>query len=473
MSKRFFAILLAALLTLGMLASCGEQPGGQPASSEVPGSASGEPGTEPGQETEPATEPVAEPAVIPDKPVYEYAYAAPEDGSFTVCGADLSEYELIMYFPNDSVYNYMDRVTLAKKIQASCLSATGLDRKIYVVKNERYNTEKRAEHEILFGNNFEREGIPEADLKKNYYGVTADGTIYFCTPSPVLYSYLFDLFLEEFFGVPFESGETSSGCALTECYREIPLMTTDVLEACGYSKVFDDEFEGEEPDMDVWNIRSPGARRGGYNAASQITLADGVLTFTGEYRTEGEFGEGWYAAMISLKERYLRGYFESRIQCSEHVPWGSTPDFWTAFWIQGPAPYNADQSQGGIGPGGAELDILENFSPDVTTSCVWVTGVEGKGSDLCQLFFVSPGMGNDYANEFHTYAMLWDGDYYRTYVDGILISHSAFAYGTSTVPEEIILSLELADGISYSHDIRRVMKVDYLRIWQIETPENP
>ena len=82
------------------------------------------------------------------------------------------------------------------------------------------------------------------------------------------------------------------------------------LDLTGYSLVFEDEFEGDSLNTDVWDYRGSGPRRGGFNAASQVEVKDGTMIMTGEYLTDGTYGEGWYTGMIKLKERYCKGYFE-------------------------------------------------------------------------------------------------------------------------------------------------------------------
>ncbi|MBO4229296.1 MAG: hypothetical protein J5938_02965, partial [Clostridia bacterium] len=218
--KRFTTLLIAVLMLLSLLASCGEQPKEPPAFSEIPVSQSEEPGTEP------ASESVTEEAPATEEPLpskYETEYAAPEDGSFTICGVPLSEYVPVLFFPTTEDYVKLNRKALLSGLKDPLSAATGSEWEFKVVKNDKYDTVKWAEHEILFGTNFHRDGMPETDLKKNYYGVTADGTVYFCSPSPMLYSYLWERFLEEFLGVEPGSGSTSGGCAVTECYRELPL----------------------------------------------------------------------------------------------------------------------------------------------------------------------------------------------------------------------------------------------------------
>ncbi|MBO4798073.1 MAG: family 16 glycosylhydrolase, partial [Candidatus Methanomethylophilaceae archaeon] len=310
--------------------------------------------------------------------------------------------------------------------------------------------------------NFQREGIPETDARKSCYGVTANGTVYFYSPSPMMYLHMWQLFLEEFFGVPYGSGEQSGGCAVTECYRELPNFNEAWLRQQGYENVFTDEFDGDALNLDVWEYRANGARRIGYNAPSQVSVKDGNLVMTGEYRTDGEYGEGWYGAMIALKQWYRRGYFKATIKCNERI--AGTHDFWAAFWIQGSSPYDAEKSQGGIGEGGAEIDILENWGTDVASSTVWVTGYEDS-TDL-ESYGFEARLGNDYMQDYHTFALLWDEYYYRFYVDDILVGYTNFGNGTSRIEEQVIVSLEIPGEMDIQPGAVREMLVNSIEIWQ-------
>ncbi|MBO4797847.1 MAG: family 16 glycosylhydrolase [Candidatus Methanomethylophilaceae archaeon] len=457
--KRFLSLLLSALMILVALASCGGQTPAGPASSENSESRSEEPGTgtEPESETEQAS------AEEPVTSKYETEYVAPADGSFTICGIPLSEYSLVMYFPGSDDFRRMDRKKIVESLTAPFNAATGTDTPVRLVKNERFDDTPSAEHEILFGSNFRREGMPEY-RQDNYYGVTADGTVYFCAITPVLFGYLWEQFLEEFFGVAPGSGDPSKGCAIGECYRELPRLTYETLEARGYSIVLDETFDDDTLDTDIWRFRGNGARRNGFVTPSQISLSDGILSLTGEYLTDGEYGEGWYGAMIGLKQWYCRGYFEASIKCSETLHRGKG-DFWSAFWIQGPHPYEPELSLGGSGEGGAEIDILEYWDPNSATCNVWVSGYNGNedlDSDHCEVNHLY----TDYTEAFHTYSLLWDENFYEFFIDGILVFHTNFGTGTSPAEEEVILSLELPDTIDLDPAVKRVMEVDFLRVWQ-------
>ena len=459
--KKLICLALSLLLLSFACVSCAEQTPGEGEDSSSPAPVSSEP-AETESESLPESETETPETEEPDTSKYEYEYMPPEDGSFTICGVPLSEYTQVLYFPQTQDNSWMNHITYKNRLAETTASAIGSELEIKVARNEKMFTEKRYEHEILFGTGFVRDGIPEPDLSKTYYGVTADGTVYFCSPAVAVFPYLWELFLEEFFGVPVKSGQPSAGCAVPECYRELKPMDGASLESQGYTLVFEDNFEADELDLNVWRHRGLGREGGGFNAASSVSLADGFLTIRGDYR-DGEYGEGWYAGQIALTQWYCRGYFEARIRCSTCL--GRSKDMWSAFWIQGPGPYNAETSQGGIGPGGAEIDIMENFGTDHFTSCIHCAWGEGAGEVVSEVNVVT-GLGNAYDEEFHTYALLWDETYYRIYLDGILVQCTDHKAGTSAVEEEVVLELVPGSTVPLDLSETREMVVDYLKIWQ-------
>lgn len=90
-------------------------------------------------------------------------------------------------------------------------------------------------------------------------------------------------------------------------------------------------IDGDTLNTDVWKHRGVGARRCGFNAESRAEVRGENLYLTAEYLEDGKFGAGWYSGMISLKQHYLRGYFEIRCKCNKDK------GFWSAFWIQSPS----------------------------------------------------------------------------------------------------------------------------------------
>ncbi len=239
------------------------------------------------------------------------------------------------------------------------------------------------------------------------------------------------------------------------------------LDLTGYSLVFEDEFEGNALNTDVWKIRSNGPRRGGFNAESQVEVRDGNLVITGEYLEDGTYGEGWYAGMVSLRERYCKGYFEIRCKVNK----GSA--FWSAFWIQAEHPYEAEYSQGGVG--GCEIDIFESMSYDnflgkdsvsQTVHCAGVDGVqEGYQSNNLGAFY-----GKNIYDEYNTYGLEWTDEEYIFYINGVETRRTSFGNGVSEVPEEVIVSLEIPAAEEFEGLDKDTYEtefiIDYVRIYQ-------
>ena len=239
------------------------------------------------------------------------------------------------------------------------------------------------------------------------------------------------------------------------------------LDLTGYSLVFEDEFLGDSLDTEVWEYRGSGSRRGGYNAESQVELKDGNMIITGDYQTDGTYGEGWYTGMVKLRERYCKGYFE--IRCKVNAGSG----FWSAFWIQADSPYTASVSKGGVG--GAEIDIFESMSYDNTLGkdsvcqTIHCAGVDGETEG-----FQSERLGDFYGDniytEYNTYGLEWTDTEYIFYINGVETRRSSFGNGVSQVPEDVIVSLEIPDEEKLAtldkDNYSTEYVVDYVRIYQ-------
>ncbi len=236
------------------------------------------------------------------------------------------------------------------------------------------------------------------------------------------------------------------------------------LNLTGYSLVFVDEFEGDTLNTDVWEYRASGERRGGFNAASQVRVDNGKMIMTGEYLKDGE---GWYTAMIKLKERYCKGYFEIRCIVNDE------PEFWSAFWIQADAPYDSSASKGGVG--GAEIDIFESSNTadskneNSVTHAIHCAGVDGVKEDF-QSMRLGAFYGNNIYNEYNTYGLEWTDTEYIFYINGVETRRSSFGNGVSEVEEDVIVSLEIPDEEKLASLDKVTYKaefvIDYVKIYQ-------
>ena len=238
----------------------------------------------------------------------------------------------------------------------------------------------------------------------------------------------------------------------------------EALDLDGYTLVFSDEFDGDELDESVWYHRAVGERRGGYNAASQVRVSDGRLILTGEYLENGEYGEGWYGAGIALRQKYVNGYFEIKCKCNKDR------DFWSAFWLQSGTSYDHEKSAGGVG--GAEVDIFEametRYLPFKLNNSVKST-VYCNGTDALPDRIDRQRVGKYYVDklydEFHTFGLKWTQEEYIFYIDGIESGRTSFGKGVSTVPEEVIVSLELPEKMHDKPGVKTQFEVEYVKIW--------
>ena len=386
--------------------------------------------------------------------------------NITICGKDLRDYTPVLYFPDGPGEDYkrLNRPLLVKKLEETTKERLGFELPVRIEKEPNCWTEKTAERAIVFGSVFRRAGIPETDPRRSFYGITEQGTVYFRSPSIILFSYLWECFLDDCVRAAGD-GFTAE---LSAFRKTVPDWDPEELRREGYVPVFEDRFEGPSLDPDVWLFRHPGPSGAAYLAGTdrQIRVKDGTLTLLGNYREDGEFGPGWYGVEVALKKHYRYGYFEAKIRVP--LSRGRGRDFSAGFWIQGPHPYDPEKSLGGIGPGGAEIDIMENWGPDYMTSC-YFCAEEGR-KDLTMELFNFMDVGNDLTDGFHTYSLLWDEKEYRTYVDGILISRTRFVRGTATIEEEVIFSLQSGNSLDTQYDNQEMVVTDF-RIWQ--KPEAP
>ncbi|MCR5149890.1 MAG: glycoside hydrolase family 16 protein [Clostridiales bacterium] len=241
--------------------------------------------------------------------------------------------------------------------------------------------------------------------------------------------------------------------------------TGDPLNLDGYTEVFCDEFDSDSLDLDVWAHRGVGARRCGYNAESQAYVENGNLIIKAEYLENGEFGEGWYTGMVKLRQQYQGGYFEIKCKCNDGG------DFWSAFWIQAAHPYEADISKGGVG--GAEIDIFEAmsankklpFNRNAVTSTVHCNGVDDD-DDHIDSRNIGTFMGKNIYTDYNTYGVEWTDEEYIFYVNGIETGRTSFGLGTSKVPEDVIVSLEIPDEVKKDKSFSTEFVVDYVKIYQ-------
>lgn len=230
----------------------------------------------------------------------------------------------------------------------------------------------------------------------------------------------------------------------------------------GYEMVFFDDFEGLSLNLDLWEYRKSGRRRGGFLHPDQVTVENGNLVITAEY-TENKYGEGWYAGMIRTKEEFCGGYFEIRCVCN------AADNFWSAFWITTEGVYEHDVSQGGIY--GAEIDIFETYKDkDGSRRNRVFSSIHCNGSDEdvenIDSKRIAQAEVKNLCSEYNTFGLMWTEEEYIFYVNGVETGRSAFGSGVSRVPEYILVSLEIPNEIGLEKTEMTKFVVDYVKIYQ-------
>ena len=245
----------------------------------------------------------------------------------------------------------------------------------------------------------------------------------------------------------------------------------DPVDLTGYELVFEDEFEGDSLNLDVWEPRGLGPTNSAFLSMSQVSVKDGKLFINAGYKENGEYGPGWYTGDIMLKQQYLRGYFEIKCKVIENM---SNPhDMWSAFWLCNNGAYDADISKGGVGA--CEMDIMESFSSDPSRGtkptgvihAIWCNGVDDNDDQVD-----GRNLGTYYANdpceEFNTYGFMWTEDEYVWYVNGIETARTSYVNGVCQTPESVIVSVATpAYEITKDHSISDDYEVEYVRVYQL------
>ena len=182
-----------------------------------------------------------------------------------------------------------------------------------------------------------------------------------------------------------------------------------------YRIVFEDNFDGSELDTTKWTVDEgdgcPDLCGWGNNelqlySADNITVANGVLTIEGRQEANGSYTSG----RINTKDKFDFRY--GRIEFRARLPVGQGT--WPAMWL-----LHSDPDVYGPWPASGEIDVVEGFnlgngnnSIQSTTHYGIATPPFGGTSSQYDL-----GQSPDIA--FHDFALEWERDDLRFFVDGV------------------------------------------------------
>ena len=247
--------------------------------------------------------------------------------------------------------------------------------------------------------------------------------------------------------------------------------------ASGWTFVWSDEFSGADgsaPDSSKWTYDTGGKGWGNSelecytNRLRNAQIKGGNLVITAQkenFTYSDGVASNYTSARLKTQGLFSQAYgrFEARIK----IPAGQ--GMWPAFWMLG-----NDISTVGW-PKCGEIDIMENIGkePGTVHGSLHGPGTTSRTSDATSIF--SLPAGQNFADDFHLYAVEWEPGTVRFYVDSNLyatFTQSQWPAGGTWVfdhPFFVILNVAVGGNWPGSPDSTTVfpqqMLVDYVRVY--------
>ena len=241
------------------------------------------------------------------------------------------------------------------------------------------------------------------------------------------------------------------------------------------SLVWSDEFDGTQLDPESWYFETGDGSQYGipgwgnneleYYLPDNAELINGVLRITA--RPEAQDGYNYTSARINTRDRVAFRY--GRIEARMRLPAGQ--GLWPAFWL---LPQDGVY---GTWAASGEIDVMEavNLGGSGGNSVVGTLhyGGEWPNNVFTGDQYVVPSSATD---EFHTYALEWDVDELRWYVDGVLYGmqnawYSSAAAYPAPFDQRFYILFNVAVGGNFpgppngSTVFPVTMEVDYVRVY--------
>ena len=230
-----------------------------------------------------------------------------------------------------------------------------------------------------------------------------------------------------------------------------------------YTLVWSDEFDGPEINRENWKFNKGGGGWGNVeleyytDRPENARIENGMLVI--EAREE-KYEKYSYTSARMLTQR-LQGWTFGRIEARIKVPYGQ--GIWPAFWMLG---------TGGGWPYGGEIDIMEIIGKEPYTLYNTIHGPGYSGANGVGSHKIYPYRFSD---AFHVFAVEWELDVIRWYMDGELIN----TVTADQVPgnwvfneHDFFIILNVAVGGHWpgnpdeTTQFPQQMLVDYVRVYQ-------
>lgn len=249
------------------------------------------------------------------------------------------------------------------------------------------------------------------------------------------------------------------------------ISSLPVVGATNERLVWSDEFNGRQgalPDSSKWTFDLGGGGWGNqeletYTRSPENIFQDGKGHLV--IRAIKTDSGGFTSARIKTEGKFAVKY--AKIEARIKIPSGQ--GMWSAFWMLG------DDITATGWPKCGEIDVMENIGKEPATAhgTVHGPGYSGKGGISSQ--YSLPG-GPALSDDFHVYAVVWEAETIRFFLDGkayATVTPASLPKGTRWVFDHpFFLLLNLAVGGSWPGNpdgttrFPQTMVVDWVRVWQ-------
>ncbi|MBT3375493.1 MAG: glycoside hydrolase family 16 protein [Lentisphaerae bacterium] len=243
----------------------------------------------------------------------------------------------------------------------------------------------------------------------------------------------------------------------------LPTASAAPPDHASWQLTFEDEFNGEAIDGDVWSsqasIRGGGRLEGRW--PENNVIEDGILHQITRHETPPRGGKDWSTAHIwttSFRQQY--GYFECRMRYGRYLN--------NAFWLFRP-PSRANPAPN------FEIDINEGHTPREVAMCLhfFVEYARETGSGPDRVMYSRGKRWHapvDLDRDYHLYAVEWDAEEIVWYTDGKPVRrlqnpncHAPVDIRLSTVIQQRALERDAGD-LNTMDGVR--MSVDWVRVYR-------
>jgi len=247
--------------------------------------------------------------------------------------------------------------------------------------------------------------------------------------------------------------------------------------AQGWTLVWSDEFtqpDGSSPDPSKWTLETGGGGWGNHELqyytarTNNARIEDGQLVI--EARQESYHGSNYTSARLKTQNKaaWTCGRMEARIK----IPRGQ--GLWPAFWMLG-------TNISSVGwPKCGEIDIMENIGSEPSTVHGTIHGPGYSGSQaISGRHRLAAGVAC--ADDFHVYAIEWETNRIRWYMDDqpyftVTPADLGDKRWVYTQPQFLLLNVAVGGHWPRSPDRSTIfpqrMLVDYVRVYARTTTTN-